>query len=154
MPRFMPPDAPPDASPGATRASASRGPGALPGQMLRFGLVGSLGVLVDTAVLYAALWLGAGLHGGRLLSYLAAASGNWALNRIWTFRGASRDRPGRQWLLFLLVNLVGFALNYGTYALLIGQWPPAAAHPVLGVAAGALAGMAGNFLLSRQLVFR
>lgn len=147
----MPPDAPPDAA----RASAvSRGAGALPGQMLRFGLVGGLGVLVDTAVLYAALWLGAGLYGGRLLSYLAAASGNWALNRIWTFREASRDRPGRQWILFLLVNLVGFALNYGTYALLIGQWPLAAAHPVLGVAAGALAGMAGNFLLSRQLVFR
>jgi len=32
--------------------------------------------------------------------------------------------------------------------------PLVAAHPVLGGAAGAIAGMFGNFVLSRQLVFR
>lgn len=132
---------------------------ALLGQMLRFGVVGTIGFLVDTATLYAALRLGSGLYLGRALSYLAAASGNWALNRAWTFRSAAAaDAPpgaaARQWALFLLVNLVGFAVNYGTYALLVANWPLAAAHPVLGVAAGSLAGMAGNFLLSRRFVFR
>lgn len=122
--------------------------------MLRFGIVGSIGFVVDTVTLYAALWLGAGLYGGRALSYLAAASGNWALNRAWTFREASRDRPARQWALFLLVNLAGFAVNYGTYAVLVATLPLVARHPVLGVAAGSLAGMAGNFLLNRQIVFR
>jgi putative flippase GtrA len=124
-------------------------------QFLRFGVVGTVGVLVDAAVLYAALWAGAGLYGGRALSYLAAASTTYALNRAWTFRAAPRDAPvARQWLLFLLVNLAGFVVNFGTYALLIETWPLAAAHPVLAVAAGALAGMTGNFLLSRRLVFR
>ena len=51
------------------------------------------------------------------------------------------------------MNLVGFALNYGTYALLLSNMPLVAAHPVLGVAAGALAGMGGNFALSRRFVF-
>ncbi|MFM7416241.1 MAG: hypothetical protein ACKO51_10760 [Alphaproteobacteria bacterium] len=32
--------------------------------------------------------------------------------------------------------------------------PLRAAHPVLGVAAGAVAGMFGNFVLTRRLVFR
>ena len=54
---------------------------------------------------------------------------------------------------FLLVNLSGFALNYGTYALLVANVPAVAAYPVLGVAAGALVGMVGNFLLSRRYVF-
>ncbi|PHK96672.1 GtrA-like protein [Pseudoroseomonas rhizosphaerae] len=131
---------------------------ALAGQAFRFGVVGTAGFVVDTATLYLALWLGAGLYGGRVLSYLAAASGNWALNRAWTFRAARR--PGghagaaRQWALFLLVNLVGFAVNYGTYAALVASWPLAAAHPVLAVAAGSLAGMTGNFVLSRRFVFR
>lgn len=132
--------------------------GALLGQALRFGVVGSVGFVVDTATLYLALWLGAGLYGGRVLSYLAAASGNWALNRAWTFRAAGRPagRAGaaQQWALFLLVNLVGFAANYGTYATLVALWPLAAAHPVVAVAAGSLAGMTGNFLLSRRFVFR
>jgi len=130
------------------------GHAALLGEMLRFGVVGTLGFVIDTATLYAALWLGAGLYFGRVLSYLTAASANWALNRAWTFRQASRAGRRRQWALFLLVNLLGFAVNYGTYTLLVSHWSLAAAHPVIGVAAGSLAGMAGNFLLSRRFVFR
>ena len=127
---------------------------ALVGELLRFGVVGTLGFLIDTAVLYAALSLGAGLYLGRILSYVAAASANWALNRAWTFREADRGHRGRQWTMFLLVNLLGFAINYGTYLLLVTFWPLAVRYPVLAVAAGAIAGLGGNFLLSRRFVFR
>jgi len=123
-------------------------------EFLRFGVVGTIGFVVDTAVLYAGLALGLGLYGGRAVSYLVAATTTWALNRLWTFRGRGNGPVHQQWALFLLVNLVGFAMNYGTYAALIIFVPLAAAHPVLGVAAGAIAGMFGNFVLSRQLVFR
>jgi putative flippase GtrA len=123
-------------------------------EFLRFGVVGTIGFVVDTAVLYAGLALGLGLYGGRAVSYLVAATTTWALNRLWTFRGRGNGPVHRQWALFLLVNLLGFAMNYGTYAGLIAFVPMVAAHPVLGVAAGALAGMFGNFVLSRQLVFR
>ncbi|NMJ44025.1 GtrA family protein [Roseomonas sp. JC162] len=124
-------------------------------QFLRFGVVGVIGFVVDTAVLYAGLALGAGLYLGRAVSYVAAATATWALNRAWTFRGRGTGGPiHRQWLLFVVVNLGGFVLNYGTYALLVTFVPTVAAHPVLGVAAGALAGMFANFALSRQIVFR
>lgn len=124
-------------------------------QFLRFGVVGVIGFVVDTAVLYAGLALGAGLYLGRAVSYVAAATTTWALNRAWTFRGRGAGAPvHRQWLLFVVVNLGGFVLNYGTYALLVTFVPTVAAHPVLGVAAGAIAGMFANFALSRQIVFR
>ncbi|MCR0985492.1 GtrA family protein [Roseomonas populi] len=131
---------------------------ALAAQFLRFGVVGTVGFVVDTAVLYASLAAGLDLYAGRALSYVAAATGNWALNRAWTFREAGRPAGrgalGRQWALFLAVNLVGFAANYGTYALMVANLPLAAAHPVLAVAAGSLAGMGGNFILSRRFVFK
>jgi putative flippase GtrA len=123
-------------------------------EFLRFGVVGTIGFVLDTAVLYAGLALGLGLYGGRAVSYLVAASTTWALNRLWTFRGRGEGPAHQQWALFLLVNLIGFAMNYGTYAALIAFVPMVAAHPVLGVAAGAIAGMFGNFVLSRRLVFR
>jgi putative flippase GtrA len=123
-------------------------------EFLRFGVVGTVGFVVDTAVLYAGLALGLGLYGGRAVSYLVAATTTWALNRVWTFRGRGNGPVHQQWALFLLVNLLGFAMNYGTYAALIAFVPMVAAHPVLGVAAGAIAGMFGNFVLSRHLVFR
>lgn len=124
-------------------------------QFLRFGVVGTLGFVVDSAVLLGMLWLGAGPYGGRVVSYLAAASTTWAVNRAWTFRDAARDTPAaRQWGVFVALNLLGFAANYGTYAALIASTETVRAWPVLGVAAGSVAGMFINFAVARMVVFR
>jgi putative flippase GtrA len=128
---------------------------ALIAQFFRFGVVGVAGFLVDAGTLWAVMAIGAGPYGGRILSYLAAASTTYALNRAWTFRSAARDAPlARQWGLFLALNLLGFAANYGTYATLVATTETVARRPVLGVAAGSLAGMFINFGLSRRFVFR
>jgi putative flippase GtrA len=125
------------------------------GEFFRFGVVGTVGFVVDAGVLTLGLRAGTGPWLGRVLSYVAAATVTFSLNRAWTFRTADRSRPmARDWSLFLLVNLVGFACNYGTYAALIAGVPLVREVPVLGVAAGSLAGMVGNFLLSRRYVFR
>ncbi|TCH99752.1 GtrA family protein [Roseococcus sp. SYP-B2431] len=123
-------------------------------QFLRFGVVGVAGFLVDAGVLTAMLWLGLGPYAGRVVSYLAAASTTFGLNRAWTFRSASREAPvAAQWGRFVLLNLIGFVANYGTYAALLAGTQTVAAHPVIGVAAGSLAGMFINFGLSRRYVF-
>lgn len=125
----------------------------LAGELLRFGVVGTLGFVVDAAVLLLAIAAGLGPWYGRALSYLVGATTTFTFNRIWTFRGAGRGGVLRQWALFLLVNLLGFACNYATYAALITLVPFVAAHPVLGVAAGSIAGLFGNFVMSRRFVF-
>lgn len=123
-------------------------------ELVRFGLVGTLGFLVDTAILYAAIGLlGAGPLTGRLLSYLVAASLTWAMNRRFTFRSRRAQAGGRQWAKFVLLNALGGAVNYATYALLVASSPIVASAPVLGVAAGSLAGLGVNFTLSRRFVF-
>lgn len=149
----LPPHA--GATPGTLpHASAPTSTG-LVGQMLRFGVVGGAGFVVDTATVYALHFaLGFDLYTAGALAYVVAASATWALNRAWTFKGASRERPARQWLLFLAVQLIGFALNRGTYAALVTWLPLAATYPVLAVAAGSVAGMGVNFLTARLLVFR
>ena len=58
------------------------------GQFLRFGLVGTAGFVVDAAALTAAMALGLGPYGGRVVSYLAAVTFTWAMNRRFTFAGA------------------------------------------------------------------
>src|SRR6476469_6404288 len=64
-------------------------------ELLRFGIVGVAGFVVDAAVLTAAIALGLGPWLGRVLSYLAAATATFALNRAWTFRGAASAQPMR-----------------------------------------------------------
>jgi len=122
-------------------------------QFFRFGVVGTVGFLVDTTVVYGTRhWLG--LIGAGILSFFVAATGNWFLNRIWTFRGMGAGRLHHQWMRFLAANAAGFVLNRGAYIALIATVPLCVAYPVLAVAAGSIAGLGVNFTLSRRLVFR
>jgi putative flippase GtrA len=126
---------------------------ALLAQFLRFGAVGVIGFVIDTAMVYA-LRGRLGLYGAGMVAYFVAASATWALNRAWTFRGRGTGRAHRQWAMFLVANLGGLILNRGTYAALIATSSLCVSYPVLAVAAGAIAGMFANFAASRQLVFR
>lgn len=121
-------------------------------QFFRFGVVGFVGFLVDTAVVYA-LKDRVGLIPAGLVAYLAAATATWAGNRAWTFAGPQAGSAVRQWLLFLAANGVGFVLNRGTFTLLVLLVPLCAEYPVLAVLAGFAAGLGANFHLSRRVVF-
>jgi putative flippase GtrA len=125
----------------------------LAAQFIRFGAVGLAGLIIDTATVYG-LRHTLGLYGAGMAAYLTAASGNWLLNRIWTFRGQGSGPAHRQWAMFMIANLAGFVLNRGTYALLVTFVAAAAAQPVIATSAGAIAGLFVNFNMSRRLVFR
>lgn len=128
---------------------------ALVTQFFKFGIVGVIGFLVDTGVLYFCIHvLDLGPYVGRVISFLAAVTTTWICNRLFTFRGQGAGSIHQQWVKFLLVCTGGFVLNYGTYAALIATQPVVHDHPVLGVAAGSIAGMFFNFFASRRLVFR
>jgi putative flippase GtrA len=122
---------------------------------VKFGVVGTIGFAVDTALLYLLMLLaGFGPYSGRLISYLGAATTTWALNRYYTFRGSDCERLISQWIRFISVNAGGGLINYCVYTVLVASTEVFASYPVLAVAAGSLAGLAFNFTASRSLVFR
>ena len=124
-------------------------------QFGKFGLVGVAGLLVDTAVLYAVIGAtGVEFYIARILSFLAAATATWALNRRFTFRGAARQPLHREWAKFLAANSFGGVVNYAVSVGLVTALAVVAAHPFLAVAAGSLAGMCFNFAASKRLVFK
>jgi putative flippase GtrA len=120
---------------------------------LRFFVVGAIGFCFDAGTVYA-LAGSLGLYGAGAASYFVAATVNWALNRFWTYRHRVHAPAHIQWARFLVVNLIGFVINRGAYALLIATTLLARQYPVLAVAAGAAAGLGLNFFLSRRIVFR
>jgi putative flippase GtrA len=139
--------------PPSLRRSVSPGRAAILMEFFRFGLVGLVGLVIDTATVYGTRHT-LGLYGAGAVGYVVAATVNWALNRVFTFRDRRPSAMHRQWAMFLLTNMVGFVLNRGTYALLVTFVPLAAAQPVIATSAGSIAGMFVNFSLSRRLVFR
>jgi putative flippase GtrA len=122
-------------------------------EFLSFAVVGAIGFGVDVGVLYL-LAPKLGWYAARVVSFVAAASATWALNRHFTF--ATR-RSGaslvREYAHYLLTMLAGAVVNYATYALTL-HWASGALAPALGVALGSCAGLAVNFLSARQWVFR
>jgi putative flippase GtrA len=122
-------------------------------QFFRFGVVGGIGFVVTTAVVYATRpWIGNYL--AAIPAFLVAASCNWALNRLWTFRGRGSRSALKEWWMFLAANAIGMALNASVYWTLVALSPLCAANPVIPLFAGTLVGLFANFSLSRRVVFR
>lgn len=122
-------------------------------EFLSFVVVGAIGFGVDLGVLYLlAPYLG--WYGARVVSFIAAATATWALNRHFTFR--ERRSGGsilREYAHYLLTMVGGALVNYATYVLTL-HWVGGPLAPALGVAIGSCAGLAVNFLSARHLVFK
>ena len=54
-------------------------------QFLRFGIAGGIGFVVDVAVLYLALAVGANFYLGRGISFICAVFATWRANRNFAF---------------------------------------------------------------------
>ncbi len=123
-------------------------------RFLKFCVVGSLGFLWDTGAVYGLRPI-IGLTAATLVAYFIAATLNWLLNSLWTFRGIGHhSHPVLQWLRFLSANSLGFFLNRGTVYTLFYAFPLCARYPVLALACGSFAGLIANFNLSQKMVFR
>lgn len=123
-------------------------------RFFKFGVVGSLGFLWDAGTVYG-LRPFIGLTAATLVAYFVAATLNWILNRLWTFRGQGfHDHPVLQWLRFLSANSLGFFLNRGTVYTLFYAFPLCRQYPVFALALGSFAGLFANFNLSNKVVFR
>ncbi|MDI7276112.1 MAG: GtrA family protein [Anaerolineae bacterium] len=91
-------------------------------RFVRFGLVGTLGTVVDFTVLNALIL---GVHLGKFwantCSFSVAAFSNFLWNRLWTFP-ESRARPfERQLAQFFAVSVGGYAINQALF-LSLDRW--------------------------------
>jgi putative flippase GtrA len=124
-------------------------------QVGAFAFVGGLGFIIDAVVLYGAMALGTGFYSGRLLSFVAAASVTWILNRSITFTHlASRGHTFSEWLKYMIAMCVGGAVNYGTAAWTYHEIQLVMQFPVLAVAAGSIAGLSINYILAKLVIVK
>jgi putative flippase GtrA len=129
------------------------------GQFLRFCVVGTVGFLVDVAVLYAAVGL-LGWYGARVLSFMAAVTVTWWFNRSFTFTHAAPHEDSAtfcailsEYCKYVGSMLGGAVVNYAAYVVTLRLLHGPVAG-VAGVAAGSIAGLAVNFFAARFIVFR
>lgn len=136
----------------------------LVGQFLRFVLVGFINTTINFIVLNFLSYL-TGITSGPHVIYLAgisfvvATTNSYYMNKYWAFHDSSHFHEGRQITLFLLVSLVGLAINSGLVYLVTTHvnpmfnltpklWLNAAAVVATGIS------MIWNFIGYRIFVFK
>jgi putative flippase GtrA len=123
-------------------------------QFLLFCVSGGLAFAVDAGLTQAWVSL-AGLDpwSARALAFPVAVTCTWLFNRHFTFRPQRPLSLPREWLLYVGTQLGGLSINLLTYAVLVALVPLVARWPVLGVAAGSVAGLLVNFLGAKHVAF-
>jgi putative flippase GtrA len=79
-------------------------------KFLKFGIVGFSGVFVDFGVTYVCKeWIKIQKYVANSIGFIAAASSNYILNRIWTFKSQNPD-VAKEYTEFFVISLVGLGL--------------------------------------------
>lgn len=123
-------------------------------QFLQFSLVGVAGFIVDAGVLVVVLDL-LGPYFGRLLSFTLAVIVTWLLNRSFTFAQNRSEQPvHKEFGQYFMAMIGGGSANYGVYAGLVFFFDLVKQWPILGVAIGSIVGLAINFSLAKNWIFK
>lgn len=131
-------------------------------QFGRFAVVGVLNTIVDLGVLNVLMFF-TGISSGiyfsvfKTLSFLAAVTNSYIWNKRWTFK-SSEPVGARVYGLFIIVSVIGMAINVTTASLIVNfVAPPHGIGPELWANIGATLAIAvslmWNFLGYRNIVF-
>jgi dolichol-phosphate mannosyltransferase len=124
-------------------------------EFVQFGMVGSTGVVIDLTIYLSVQAIFLIDHKiARAISFVGAASWNWALNRLITFTHREKMSKIIQWPAFIMTSSLGFAINWGTYVIFTSYVPFFSVHKILALLIGVLLGMGLNFMMARLFVFR
>lgn len=124
-------------------------------RFIQFALIGTLGFVVDAGVMLALKpFFGLDPLEARPLSFTAAVTVTWALNRRFTFATAASRQRMREWVRYAAVNGVGALLNLIIFYSLMIYFGALGHHPVVVLAIASLIAMAFNFWGSKTFGFK
>jgi putative flippase GtrA len=124
--------------------------------ILRFAVIGALGMPVDWTALQSLIHFGASRDVARPIAWFCAATFTWIGNRYFTF-SAQRARGVavfHEWLRFLGANSIGGVANVATFFLLTHFASSPFSNTNIAFVCGVLVGLVFNFTLSRKVVFK
>ena len=125
-------------------------------RLVGFGAVGTVGFVVDAAVLTAvSSGLGVNVYVARCVSFSTAVLVTWLLNRAYVFAGSSRPRNRKlgEYGRYFGIQVLGAMINLVVFVALLAEYPGLEAIPIVPLAAGSLLALFFNFAGAQWWVF-
>ena len=124
-------------------------------RIAKFAVVGAMGFLVDAGLLQLLVsQTGLGVYLPRVISFPAALSVTWYLNRLWTFPEASGQLRRSQYGRYAAVQILGNMVNLAVYALALHLGPAwFSRHVVVPLAIASAVAMVTNYLGARHWAY-
>lgn len=124
-------------------------------QIIRFGIIGTIGFCVDAFVLLIGVNLFLfSIESSRLISFLCAVFVTWLLNRTFTFNANNSFSKKKEYGLYLIIQSMGALLNYGIFMLLIYFDSFFQKYLILALAIASLVAMFFNYFMIRNFVYK
>ena len=116
-------------------------------RLVYFIVAGGTGFCVDALVLSVLVnAFGWSPYLARVVSFSIAVTATWYLNRKLTFRDRSARHVGTEYMRYAAVQIVGAAVNYGTFAALVMLFDLALRWPLVALAPASLVAMFVTYL--------
>src|SRR5690349_6695797 len=127
-------------------------------EFLRFLVAGAVGFAVDSSLALAFVHsLAWPPLPARLASVGTGLVATWLINRYWTFRKTTKDKPARgigaEFLSYAAVQATGAAVNFVVYAAIVASIGQAPLQLMVAIAAGSATGLGLNYFGARKFVF-
>jgi dolichol-phosphate mannosyltransferase len=120
-------------------------------QLVRFGMVGASGYVVNLAVFaFCVHVLGIDYRVSAVFAWIVSVTNNFWWNRHWTF-GAKEAHPLQQAIRFFTVSLLVFGFSYGVLVALVGSGVSKDLAQAIAIAAGMPLNFLGQKLWSFKL---
>jgi len=117
--------------------------------------IGAAGFLCEAVVLtIVASWTGVGPVLGRFVSFPAAVTLTWLLNRRFVFESRRDLAPAVEYAGYFAIQVIGAVINLAAYMSSLWVWPMLGAVPIVPLAIGSGTAMMFNFLMLRWLLYR
>jgi putative flippase GtrA len=126
----------------------------LSSRVLWFAIAGGTGFLVDAGILSVLVWTGLDARPARLVSFAAALTTTWLVNRSMAFGDRAGPPTVAEFLRYAAASMAAAIVNLGLFMGLVTWGGPFAAWPVLALAIATAISMSLNFLSYLKVVFK
>ena len=124
-------------------------------EFFKFAVTGGLGAITNLVIFFFCTdLLGFYEIPVSIGCFLVAATQNYFINHLWSFRKTTKSIPPsfKKWALFIGASLAGLALNLLVMKAVLAYWNPP--YKVIAQGAGIAAGMLVNFGISKTVIFK